>query len=60
MSALKKRNHDDIVELKRHNRPITQPDYDDEVTEEQLEELRKQVAPIIDSEEWELVDGPAW
>jgi hypothetical protein len=44
----------------RHSRPPTQTDYSDEVSAEQVEQIKKQVAPAIESDEWELVDGPAW
>lgn len=40
--------------------PTPRPaDYSDEVSEADMEALRKAVADL-DKEEWETVDGPAW
>lgn len=37
-----------------------QPDYSDEITQEQIEAARKQVSQLLDDDEWIIVDGPAW
>lgn len=37
-----------------------QTDCDEEISYEQLDALAKQVAAEIDSDEWTIVDGPAW
>lgn len=60
MGALRKRETGYEPADIKHRRPPTQPDYNDEITDEQMDALRKQVAPAIEAEEWELVDGPAW
>lgn len=61
MGALRKyQTEHSSVALERSTKIPTQPDYDDEVTDEQLEALRRQVKPAIDADEWEIVDGPAW
>jgi len=35
-------------------------DYSDEITPEHLQALEKCVREEIESEKWELVDGPGW
>jgi hypothetical protein len=60
MGALKKRETGYEPAEFKHSRPPTQPDYNDEVSDEQMADLAKRVADCIDSDEWELVDGPAW
>lgn len=60
MNALRKHESSYEPTQMKHSRPPTQPDYSDEVTDEQMAALANQVADCLDSEEWELVDGPAW
>jgi len=60
MGALKIREAQfEPVERKSMHDPA-QPDYNDEVTNDQLEAIQARVAQELDSDEWEIVDGPAW
>lgn len=45
---------------KKPLRQIPPADYGDEVTDEQLDTLRKHASPAFEGEEWDVVDGPAW
>lgn len=36
------------------------PDYDEELTDEQLRQIKEAVRQDIETEELEVVDGPAW
>lgn len=45
---------------KKPYRQVPPADYSDEVSDEQLNDLKKRAAPAIDEDEWEAVDGPAW
>lgn len=40
--------------------PVLPADYSDDVTDEQLDALRKIATQEIGEDEFELVDGPAW
>lgn len=60
MGALKQREAAFEPAEFKHTRPPTQPDYSDEVTDEQLDDIRKKVADELASERWKIVDGPAW
>jgi hypothetical protein len=50
------RKHD----LLSHSQNMPAPDYSDEVCDEQIAALTAAVQEEIDSDEWELVDGPGW
>lgn len=60
MGALKKHQMDYSAREAEQAKRSTHPDYDDEVCDEQMEALRKAAAPIMDQDEWTVVDGPAW
>ena len=60
MAILKRNSTDSDSWRNQLRRDIPPADYDEEITDEQLEALRKAVAQCVESEEWEIVDGPAW
>lgn len=59
MGALKIRETD-FTSVERRPELPAQPNYDEEITREQIENARLQVAPLLDDDEWIMVDGPAW
>lgn len=58
VGALKKQAYEPEPRFNQAKRELPPADYDDEVTDAQLEAARKKVGNEFD--DWVIVDGPAW
>lgn len=57
MTTIKKMPHAPRHAKPARAYPAEAYDYEDDVTEEGVEEVRQKAAPIVEAEEWELIDG---
>ncbi|GAA5666161.1 hypothetical protein Brsp07_04670 [Brucella sp. NBRC 14130] len=60
MSALKKVETYSLTHVQVPFREIAPADYFDEISDEYFELIKKTASSLLDDEEWEVVDGPAW
>ncbi|WP_455296468.1 hypothetical protein [Brucella pituitosa] len=60
MSALKKIDTYSLTHVQVPMREIAPADYFDEISDDYFELIKKSADALLDGEEWEIVDGPAW
>lgn len=57
MNTIKKNSSRPAAARAARQFPAEAYEFEDDVTEEGIEKVRTKAAPVIEAEEWELVDG---